>query len=672
YLFISNSSKIMELNIDDPESNIEIVQMSNAAGVNHQPIVSYNFDCDSTALYIRANFGNRGFYHIDLENEIYTYSHDTPDIGHIFSVWCIKNYNSVEWEDCQRQVDLDADDSTAPDIDYLIDSLCSYADIGFVDEDISMQNQYPIDSIVVELISPIAGVQIDIPLGNYILTTNGLSRTLNNSGTTTIAHYIAALKSSLVLNQSQVSEIVIGVSAWYDGVAGNRATSVIRYSTALPYAGADIEKVFCDRDEAIVLENLPTTGASEDGVYMDSDFNVITIFEDYEAPAIVNVNYVVSNGVCHDTSHIALIINAIPDINPIDDAVLCDGDSYDIDLTNVLGEIEWKDKDEEPIRTISESGNYIYEVTIAGCTAADTFSIEIGKAPIMEDITEKQCKGEVFEFLNIVYSSAGTYEDTIQTKQGCDSIIYTIVFDYYEEQPLPVDGQYSICEGEEVTINIESGYTGLSIDGMAKNGDVIIENQGIYDISGYDSNGCFEETSIEIIVNPLPSIMTQNLIDTVYSNGIILPVFYSENVVNYEWTPAAGLDCWDCAYPELIDGHDNEYTVIVETENGCLATGKVKVDFKSGWTYIANILSRRPQIVENGYLYLQSSGLINYDMMVYDRWGGQLYHKQNIKSNEKDEGWHPSENIQPGVYVYKIVYQIDGKQEVVLGSVTVL
>ena len=51
-------------------------------------------------------------------------------------------------------------------------------------------------------------------------------------------------------------------------------------------------------------------------------------------------------------------------------------------------------------------------------------------------------------------------------------------------------------------------------------------------------------------------------------------------------------------------------------------------------------------------------------MRVYDRWGNLIFNNKDIPPNEPAQGWQGSMNgtfVVPGVYVYYLEIQIDGK-----------
>ncbi len=51
-------------------------------------------------------------------------------------------------------------------------------------------------------------------------------------------------------------------------------------------------------------------------------------------------------------------------------------------------------------------------------------------------------------------------------------------------------------------------------------------------------------------------------------------------------------------------------------------------------------------------------------MRVYDRWGNMMFDKKDFPANEPALGWQGTLNgnfVVPGVYVYYIEIQIDGK-----------
>lgn len=683
YIYISapGSQTLRLADLSNPENSVELFDFKSFnLKASHEQIISYQYDCDSTILYVGAtengNNGRRGFWKVDLDNRTIEFFRPWINIpgGILFSV--VKHYNKTDWEDCQRRIDLDKDDSTIGGVDFLIDSLCSFDQMPLSDLDIKINNEYPIDSIIIEIIDPRFSQYLNFPSGNYTLADppNPWQRIINN-GNTSLADFEDAIRNAYLFidNDPDVTEVQIRFTVWYDGVAGTEAIATLRLANPLPRAGDDIEREFCEGDPTLTLENILAPNADEGGSFYDSDLNLISDLPTYQAPFSDSLYYVVTNGICYDTSQIINIINPNPESSPLPDTMLCHNDILNIDLSTYDENLTWVDGATDKVRQIGLSGVYSYTLSnIYGCSARDTFEVIFLPPTQTMPIDAIVCEGEIFTFQNQTYTVPGNYRDTVFSQLGCDSIIYTIDFQYYPIDPLKLEGNLGFCEGEKTQISIVSNHTGLLLDDEAIETPFSISEEGVYLLSGYDSNGCYTELELPIETYPNPIIYTMDLLDTLFSIGLKLPVKYEGNISSYRWSPASGLDCDGCPYPQLTISQDGSYDISVIDENGCAANGRIMVTFKKSDVFLSNVISNHPSIPENGVLYLQGSGVTQYEMQVYDRWGNKLYDKRNLKINDSSMGWSPDGRYNPGVYVYMITYEDNGEKKVIVGDITVL
>ncbi|MEO7175824.1 MAG: hypothetical protein ABIV51_08160, partial [Saprospiraceae bacterium] len=187
YLYVSNSAKIMEMNLTDPDLNIELFNPGLSTGINHTDIISYQYQCDSTVLFIRGSlFGTTnpyGWYKFDLDSGTAIFSHNICDIPNAINIYNVRRYNEPSWEDCQLHIDLDLENNTVSGNNFIDDSLCLRSGVPISDADIVVRNDLVVDSISVHLKSANPGDYLSFVTGNYSLLGNGGSSvTIVNNG----------------------------------------------------------------------------------------------------------------------------------------------------------------------------------------------------------------------------------------------------------------------------------------------------------------------------------------------------------------------------------------------------------------------------------------------------------------------------------------------------------
>ncbi len=686
HIYISGpgAESIMLMDLENPDNNSVLFDYSSVVGANisHNSIVAYQYDCDSVDVFVYGDIlgqGNgNGFFKINMETGVATYSHDVVQIpnsgGPLFPT--IRHYPEPSWEDCQRYIDLDTDDSTIGGVDFLIDSLCGFENLPLSDIDIRIRNEYPIDSIDIAIINPMFSQYLYFPVGNYILKDppNPWQRIINN-GSTTIADLENAIRNAYldIDGDAGISEIQIRFTVWYDGIEGMEAIAILRLATPLPSSGDDITQQWCEGDKNLSFDNILASNADEGGDFYDKNFLELSAIPDYVAPISDTIYYVTTNGICYDTAQIINVVNPNPIINPISDSTMCYNESLEIDLTNYIEDVEWNDGSNDKVRSFDQSGIFSYELqNLFGCTSSDTFEVTKISAPQSKPMEARVCIGEQFLFMDQVYTEAGNYQDTLMGSLGCDSIIYLIDFDFYERIPIEIEGDLGFCDGESTVIEVVSMHDQLRINGEEQTDPFTINEEGEYSLSGYDINGCFEELDISIDSYPTPTIITNDLIDTVFVEGLELPVSYQGDIESYNWSPSFGLDCDDCPNPKLVSAEEGYYTIEVENEHGCLTSNTITVSFKESNFYIPNIISNYPNTPINGIFFLQGNSYQQYELNIFDRWGNLLFQNENAIMNIEQDGWQPNGTVNSGVYVYMIKLTESGNTKILKGDITVI
>lgn len=642
-------------------------------------LVEYQHKCDSTSLLLidKNRVENELIVsRMDLaSNVIYPYRKFpiTDNIlGYHYRILDIQHQNNPTWSSCQRKIDLDVDDGTALGLDFRLDSLCSLTDLPLSDIDIEISNDDPLDSIVIEISTPITDVSIDIPIGNYSVSNAGLRYTIISNTNTTHAELEEAIRNARVTYTGEANTMSIHFTAWYDATAGRVATAYYALYESIAYAGDDVERVFCDTDSALTLDNLLVSNADTGGMFYSSSYEELTSYPTYTAPAIDTIYYVVADEVCSDTAMYVNVINPLPEIDPVQDSLVCYEDIWSVSIATT-DQIVWDDNSELPSRTLTEAGQYSYRLRNSyGCSAYDTFYLTYTAAPTLSEVAHEICPGDSVLVHGNYYDAMGQYRDTIYSALGCDSIHYELSLRHYEAQAISIDAPEQICEGEEASIDISSSHSMILWNGESLTFPITIDQSGPYNISGIDSNGCEQELTWSLLIHPNPEITTQDLLDTIYASDIQLPVSYEGNIATYAWSPASALECSDCPYPTLISPKEGSYQISVVDDNGCTAEGTVLVRFASAAVYVPNIISVQAIHPINRRFFLQGRISGQYDLRIYDRWGSMLYEARDQEINNSDQGWQPSTEIASGVYVYHISYNDGEEQKVMVGDVTVL
>ena len=147
--------------------------------------------------------------------------------------------------------------------------------------------------------------------------------------------------------------------------------------------------------------------------------------------------------------------------------------------------------------------------------------------------------------------------------------------------------------------------------------------------------------SVTIIEYPKPIIMTTDLLDILYYEGLPLPVEYSADANSFQWNKANSIDCNQCPYPSLISPIEGRYTVEALNAYGCQETASIEVTFKEIKLYVPNVVKSNPNITINEIFFGQSDLEFEYELYIYDRWGNLLFVNKQATTNNEEDGWNP-------------------------------
>lgn len=281
---------------------------------------------------------------------------------------------------------------------------------------------------------------------------------------------------------------------------------------------------------------------------------------------------------------------------------------------------------------------------------------------------------------NHVYTNPGVYtvihvvNDTIPC---FDTIKKTIVVDFAPSIKLTVSDTV-ICEGESIDLSayISAGQTQIIWD--FGDGNFMFDTKGIK--HAYDSSGNYNlvltakypqcpdavaTKTIQVLDVPKVDIGSDT---NICPNGmpiVITNKYYDPNNVNL-WNTGAQTASITARHPGI-------YAVTVTNVAGCSSSDSIEV-FKNCYIDIPNVFTPNNDGVNDYFLprQLLSKGISKFHMVIFDRWGQQIFETSSINGR----GWDGKFNdkAQPGgVYVYLIEVEINNaNMEKYEGNVTLL
>ncbi|MCF8371540.1 MAG: T9SS type A sorting domain-containing protein [Bacteroidales bacterium] len=189
---------------------------------------------------------------------------------------------------------------------------------------------------------------------------------------------------------------------------------------------------------------------------------------------------------CDSVLALSLTVNPIFS-TPLSEEI-CEGDIFDFNGT-----------------MLTQTGTYFDTLqTITGCDSVLSLSLIVN--PIFStSLSEEICEGEIFDFNGTMLTQSGTYFDTLQTIQGCDSVLAL---------SLTVNPIFSTLLSEEICEGDFFDFNGT-----------MLTQSGTYFDTLQTILGCDSVLSLSLIVNPIFSTSLSEEIcegDIFDFNGTIL------------------------------------------------------------------------------------------------------------------------------------------------------
>lgn len=201
----------------------------------------------------------------------------------------------------------------------------------------------------------------------------------------------------------------------------------------------------------------------------------------------------------------------------------------------------------------------------------------------------------------------------------------------------------------------------------------------IYTATLSDSAGCFtSKADVSVIVKTLPVVNAGPDKTYPYNSNFKLSPTYSNNVLQYAWSPGANFGCSNCPEPEAISRVSTKYTIQVTSDSGCVArdTINIFVACNDANILLPNAFTPNSDHL-NDYFYPTTRGIKSISRFsVYNRYGKLIFDAKNIPPNHRHLGWDgktQNADQSTSVYVYVVEAICDvGEKIYAKGSVVLI
>ena len=260
------------------------------------------------------------------------------------------------------------------------------------------------------------------------------------------------------------------------------------------------------------------------------------------------------------------------------------------------------------------------------------------------------------------------------TPEGCNETYVYNVMTY------PTEGPYhdtiEICPGDSVQLVTQktADWVGSDIDDLqGKMIKVAPQVQGNYQASYLDDNQCFVEHNFFVITHPTGSFVMDSVITIMKGDSIQLIIDPKPDSV--KWSSSNGLSCISCPDPWAKPDSTTIYEVTIFDTSGCPITLRVNIlvvppPCDESSIFLPNVFSPNGDNI-NDVWRLRSHVVDVVEIIVYDRWGEQVFYTSN--PDFQWDGSHEGEFLKPDVFAYYAQFIcLNGETIVLKGNLTLM
>jgi|GEM_PF-179630 len=239
----------------------------------------------------------------------------------------------------------------------------------------------------------------------------------------------------------------------------------------------------------------------------------------------------------------------------------------------------------------------------------------------------------------------------------------------YEPPTILLSASKKVCEGQSLSImSIASGnHPPFSYQWTYPGGQVTEDDPFFFNITQADAGdyillvtdimGCTDQKTIRVEVGLNPVAAFHGLDTLTVHAGYLLEA--GAGLSSYVWNTGDTTE-------SIAINTEGMYAVEMESPAGCTGTDSVYVkliseEIPSNNIYIPNAFSPDGDGINDTFTVSTNSFNIQHSTLsIYDRWGGRIFESDDILI-----GWDGTKHGKPlpgGVYVYKIIFSINGVQ----------
>jgi acyl-CoA thioesterase FadM len=206
---------------------------------------------------------------------------------------------------------------------------------------------------------------------------------------------------------------------------------------------------------------------------------------------------------CSNTANVTVTVNSLPNVSISGNNSFCQGDNVTLTATGASTYL-WNNASTNASITVNNAGTYTVTGTnVNGCSNTATKTVTVNPTYNVA-LTHSMCEGESYNFYGQNITAAGTYTHTLQTVNGCDSVL-TLTVTLKALPTATITGNTTLCEGETTTL-VATGGTSYSWSNAATTNSINVSQSGVYTVTATNAEGCSNTANVTVTVNSLPNV----------------------------------------------------------------------------------------------------------------------------------------------------------------------
>jgi gliding motility-associated-like protein len=351
----------------------------------------------------------------------------------------------------------------------------------------------------------------------------------------------------------------------------------------------------------------------------------------------------------------------------------------------------------------SDTGNYLLRGTDRnGCTSSALVRVKTGLDSVIVQKDTQLCAGGLFQiratgarfyewqtprgqfiqnpilsFADLQSADSGLYRLKVTDEYGCEGNYQTFVRVF--KKPFVNLSDFSpgkICEDRPLRLVLNTDaerfvWTGPGLP-RTQNTSTFYEipqvgrqNQGVYKVVGTTSFGCMDSSELFVQVNPKPNagidIHQGCKVSLATEPLAFMPLWRGRS--SSQWF-IDDIKASDSAYFQHTFPLSGSYRIRhrIVSDQGCENTSEQLVNVVDApRVWLANSFTpENGDLLNNVYKPAMTSTVLEYNMAIYDRWGGKVWEWRGANSSTLQDGsWNGRVNgslLPPGTYVVVVDY----------------